>query len=36
MIALLLVFVTDWADVDTKDEINLEKDILYQVVSYMD
>ena len=36
MIALLLVFVTDQADVDTKDEINQEVDIIYPVINYND
>ena len=36
MIALLLVFVTDQADVDTKDEINQEVDINYPFINYND
>ncbi len=36
MIALLLAYATDQADVDTKDEINQGVDILYPVVSYID
>ena len=40
MIGLLLVYVTDLADVDTKDEINrVQKgrvDILYPAVNYID
>ena len=34
MIALLLVFVIDQADVDTKDEINQGVDIMYPVINY--
>ena len=36
MIALLLLYVTDQADVDTKEEINWEIDAYYPVVNYID
>jgi hypothetical protein len=36
MIALLLVFVTDQADVDTKDEINQGVDTFYPFINYID
>ena len=36
MIALLLVFVTDQTDVDTKEEINQGVGTIYPFINYID
>ena len=36
MIGLLLIYGTDWADVDTKDEKKSCADINYPFINYLD